>query len=308
MTGSAVAGAIGVWGHLDSLPERELRSYVSTVAELGYGCLWVPETVGREPYVLLAAVIREAGDRMRLGTAIASIWGHDAQSTKMAALTLHELTGGRFVLGLGVSHAHLAQKLRGHTYDRPLTRMREFLDGYERLPYRGPRITGSDGEPSEPPIVLAALRERMLQLAAQRAHGAFPYLVTVEWVAWMRGVLDGAAFDAGRSSPKLIVSLPVVLESDPRRASVAARGYLAPYLRTPNYQASWALQGFAPEDWAQPGSDRLIDAMVAWGDADALGSRVRAMHVAGASEVALIPLSPDGVTEHLPTLTALAPG
>ena len=128
----------------------------------------------------------------------------------MAALTLQEATGGRFVLGLGVSHPHLAQRLRGHTFDRPLTRMREFLEAYRAAVYKGPMI---DGAP-EPPILLAALRERMLALSATDADGAFPYLVTPERVAWTRSVLDSAAPDR---HPLLAVSMPAVLATDAAR-------------------------------------------------------------------------------------------
>lgn len=292
-------GAVGVWSHLDGLPAAELRVFVGRVEALGYDALWVPETVGREPYALLGALSGET-KRLLLGTSIASIWGHDAMSTRMAAMTLHELSGGRFVLGLGVSHLHLAQKLRGHTYEKPVSRMREFLADLRRLPYRGPTLD------SEPPVLIAALRERMLGLAASDADGAFPYLVTPERLAWMRQLLDREAAAAGRSAPILAVTLPVVLEPDPSTARATARAYLAPYLRTPNYHASWAAQGFDPSDWASPASDRLVDAMVAWGAAVALRGRLAAMQAAGADHVALIALAPDGTTEHLPTLEALA--
>jgi probable F420-dependent oxidoreductase len=299
-------GPVGVFGHLDSLPAAALRPYAARAAALGYGALWVPETVGREPFALLGAVA-EAAQGMWLGTAIASIWGHDAMTTRMAAMTLHELTGGRFVLGLGVSHAHLAQRLRGHVYERPLGSMREFLEAYRRLPYKGPLLPGENGEaPSEPPILIAALRVGMLTLAATVSDGAFPYLVGAGRVAAIRDVLDTAAATPERPRPVLAVSLPVVLETDPALARAAARGYLAPYLRTPNYQASWELQGFDASDWTQPGSDRLVDAMVAWGSAATLRQRIAEMHAAGADHVALIPLAPDGLTEHLPTLEALA--
>ncbi len=296
-------GPVGAWGHLDTLPAADLRPYVRRVADLGYGALWVPETVGREPFALLGAVSEHAGD-MWLGTSIASIWARDAMASRMAALTLHELTGGRFVLGLGVSHPHLAQKLRGHTYDKPLTRMREYLADYRRLPFRGPTMLDTEGVATEPPILLAALRERMLDLAATETAGGFPYLVTAERAAWIRQTLNAAAGDDKR--PLLAVTLPVVLGQEPEVARAAARGYLAPYLRTPNYQASWALQGFGPDDWTQPGSDVLVDAMVAWGSAEELLVRIAAMHSAGADHVALIPVAPDGTTEHLPTLEALA--
>jgi len=294
-------GRLGAWGHLDSLPIEEARAYARRVDELFYGTLWVPETAGREPFTLLGLLAAETTN-IRLGTSIVGIWGHDAQTTRMAAMTLHEATGGRFVLGLGVSHLHLAEKLRGHHYERPLTRMREYLAAYRAAVYRGPTAEAGD-----PPILIAALRERMLTLAATEADGAFPYLVTPERVVWMRGVLDSAA--AGlEARPILAVSMPAVLEPDPEAARATARAYLGPYLRTPAYQASWSQQGFVEADWGKPGSDRLVDGMVAQGDIDALRARLAELVAAGADHVAVIPLGPDGTTEHLPTLEALARG
>jgi len=293
-------GRLGAWGHLDSLPIDAARAYARRVDELGYGTLWVPETVGREPFTLLGLLAGETRE-IRLGTSIVGIWGHDAQTTRMAAQTLHEATGGRFVLGLGVSHPHLAEKLRGHTYDRPLTRMREYLAAYRAAIYKGPMANGA----GDPPILIAAIRERMLALAATEADGAFPYLVTPERLAWTRSVLDAASLER---APILAVSMPAVLEPDPAAARTAARAYLAPYLRTPAYQASWHEQGFAEDDWDKPGSDRLVDAMVAWGDVEALRARVGQLVEAGAEHVAVIPIGPDGTTEHLPTLEALAQG
>ena len=294
-------GRLGVWGHLDSLSIDGARAYAKRVEELGYGTLWVPETVGREPFTLLGLLAGETTE-IRLGTSIVGIWGHDAQTTRMAAQTLHEATDGRFVLGLGISHPHLAEKLRGHTYDRPVTRMREYLAAYRSAIYRGPMASGA----GEPPVLIAALRQRMLGLAATEADGAFPYLVTPERVAWTRGMLDAAA--AGRDRPILAVSMPTVLEADVETARAAARAYLGPYLRTPAYRACWSEQGFDEADWDKPGSDRLVDAMVARGDAEALHARIAELVAAGADHVAVIPLAPDGTTEHLPVLEALARG
>ena len=294
---------LGVWGHLDTLDAVGVRAYVRRVATLGYSTLWVPETVGREPFTLLgmlAADAREAG--AGLGTSIVGIWGHDAQTTRMAAATLAEATDGRFTLGLGVSHPHLATKLRGHTYDRPLVRMREYLAAYRGAVLRGEAVEGGD----DPPVLLAALRDRMAALAATEADGVFPYLITPERVAAMRGVIDKAAASAGRPRPTLAVTLPVALAGAVPDPHAAARAYLTPYLRTPNYQASWALQGFVAADWASPGSDRLVDAMVACGDQTQTHARVDAMTAAGADHVALIPLAPDGASEHLLTLEAVA--
>jgi probable F420-dependent oxidoreductase len=297
-------GPLGAWGHLDSIPASGVRAHVARVAALGYGALWVPETVGREPFTLLGAVAEAAGGRMWLGTSIVGVYGRDAMATRMGAMTLHELTGGRFALGLGVSHPHLVQKLRGHAWDKPLSTMRQYVADMHRLPYVGPRL--GEGASAEPPILVAALRERMLAFAAAETDGAFPYLVTPARVAWMRDVLDANAAE-GRGRPVLAVTQPCVLDADPETARAAARAYLAPYLRPINYQASWEAQGFGPDDWAQPGSDRLVDAMVAWGTADELRARIAEHRAAGADHVAVIPLSATGVTEDPGVLEAVAP-
>lgn len=285
-------GRIGVWGHLDSLDAGEVRAYARRVEELGFGALWVPETVAREPFTLLGMLAGETRT-LSLGTSVINIWGRDAQSTRMSAMTLAEATAGRFVLGLGVSHPHLAEKLRGHRFERPLSFMRAYLAAYREAVYRGP----GDVE-QQPPILVAALRERMTDLAATDADGAFPYLVTAERVGWMRGRLDAAA---GSERPTLAVTMPVALDG-----REAARAYLKPYLRTPTYQASWDLQGFTADDWAAPGSDRLVDAMIVTGSVADVRDRHDAMLAAGADHVAVIPIAPDGTTEHLPTLEAIA--
>jgi probable F420-dependent oxidoreductase len=295
-------GQVGVWAHLDTLTAAGLHAFARRVEALGYGTLWVPETVGREPFALLGA-ISTTTSTIRLGTSIASIWARDAQTARMAALTVQEASGGRFTLGLGVSHPHLAERLRGHHYEKPLTRMREYLTAYRAAVWKGPQLDPV----GEPPILLAALRERMLTLAASQTAGAFPYLVTARRLAWMRDLLDDVA--VGERRPTLAVTLPVVLADGPADPAGidAARAYLAPYLRAPNYQASWAAQGLTEGDWARPGSDRLVQAMIAIGPPEALQARTRELLEAGADHVALIALAPDGTSEQLPTLEALAP-
>jgi len=289
-------GRLGVWGHLDSLAAPDAIAYARRAEQLGYGTLWVPETVGREPIALLA-LLAGATDAINLGTSIVNIWGRDAQSARMAAQTIAEASGGRFVLGLGVSHPHLAEKLRGHRFARPLSRMREYIAAYRTAVYRGPTVDGV----SEPPLMIAALRERMVDLAATDADGALPYLVTAERVGWMRERLDAAA---NGDHPQLAVTLPVVIGNPDDRE--AARAYLKPYLRTPTYQASWELQGFDPSDWEPPGSDRLADVMVAIGSVDLVRERIGAMLASGADHVAIIPLARDGTTENAATLEGLA--
>jgi len=294
-----LTGRVGVWGHLDSLTADRLVSYARRVEELGYASLWVPDVVGRDPFATLA-LLAHTTQRIALGTSIASIWSRTPQATRMAALTLHEASRGRFILGLGVSHPHMAARLHGSQYDRPLTRMRDYLAAYRAAKYVAPL----DSPEPEPPVVLAALRERMLELAAREADGAFAYLVTPERARWMRARLDATA--RGPSRPLLAVSVPVVDDDDPPAARDVARRYLTPYLRTPNYQASWSQQGFKEYDWQKPGSDRLVDGMVAWGEAAALWRRVDEMAASGADHVVVIPLAPDGTTEHAPVLEQLS--
>jgi probable F420-dependent oxidoreductase len=295
-------GRLGAWGHLDTLPMERAREYARRVDDLGYGTLWVPETASREPFVLLAGLV-ESTTSIKLGTSIASIWARDAQTARMAAMTLQEASAGRFVLGLGVSHQHLAEKLRGHHYDKPLTRMREYLAAYRAARYLGPMPPEGAGEP---PILLAALRDRMTALAATDADGAFPYLVTPAHVAHMRALLDRAVATADAPRATLAVTLPVMLSTVRDEAWAAARAYLTPYLRTPNYRASWAVQGFEESDWEKPGSDRLVDAMVACGSVEDARERIAEMLAAGADHVAIIPLDADGNDDDLATLEALA--
>ena len=296
-------GPLGVWGQLATLPAAELRPFVARSAELGYGALWVGDGAARDPFAQLAALADAAGS-MALGTSIVNIFGRDAMASRMGAMTLHELTGGRFALGLGVSHVHLVQKLRGHVYDKPLTRMREYLDAYHQLPYRGPLLEGT-GVATEPPVLIAALRRRMLELAATETDGTLPFFVTADRIGWMREVLDEAA-PAGRSRPLIATALAAVVEPDAGRARAAGRAWMTPYCRAENYQHSLAEQGFGADDWEPPFSDRLVDATVAWGDPERVRARIAEYHAAGADHVAIIPLAADGTPEHGPTLEAIA--
>jgi probable F420-dependent oxidoreductase len=298
-------GPIGIWGHLPSLQAAQLRPFVARAAELGYGALWVGEGTARDPFALLAAVADVSG-QMMLGTSIVNIFGQDAMSSKMGAQTLQELTAGRFALGLGVSHVHLVQKLRGHAYEKPYTRMREYLDSYAAMPYKGPMLDHRDGRPSEAPVLIAALRPRMLALAASATSGTLPYLVSAARTAWMREVLD-ANTPAGHPRSVLAPAVPVVLEADAEVARQVGREWIVPYCRSVNYQNSLAEQGFDTTDWEPPYSDRLIDEIVAWGDADRLRERIAAYHAAGADQVAIIPLAARS-RDPVQVVEALAPG
>ncbi len=264
-------GRIGLWtGTLDALEVPAAREAVTELDEQGWGALWFGEAYGREA-LTAAQLYLGASRRLVVATGIASIYARDAMATAGAAKTLEAAHPGRFVLGLGVSHAPLVERMRGHTYDSPLAAMRGYLDAMDAAPY----VVA--GDVPAPPRLLAALGPKMLELARERADGAHPYLVTPEHTAMARGVLgDG---------PVLAVEQAVVLGDDVEAWRERAHAHLEIYTGLPNYRASWRRQGVgADDDVVRGGSERLKQAMVARGLDDAVG-RVRAHLAAGASHV-----------------------
>ncbi len=193
--------------------------------------------------------------------------------------TLAEAYPGRFLLGLGVSHIPLVEQIRGHSYGKPVASMRAYLDGMDRAPYRAvpPRVS--------PIRVLAALGPQMLRLAAERAGGAHSYFVPPEHTARAREILD--------SDRLLAVEQAVVHETDPAKAREIARAHTSRYLALPNYVNNLRRLGFGDADLVGSGTDRLVDAIVAWGDMNAVIDRVRAHQSAGANHVCVQVLPPD---------------
>jgi probable F420-dependent oxidoreductase len=266
-------GRVGIWTFaLDLQPAARARELAAEIEALGYGAVWVPDAVGRDPLVH-AALLLSGTDRIVVGTGIAQIWGRDPMSMKGGWKTLSEAFPGRFVLGLGVSHQPIVEGLRGQSYSRPLTAMREYLDGMDGAMYIG-------AEPAEPPRrVLAALGPKMLALAAERADGAHPYNVPPEHTARAREILGPDKLLAPEQA--------VLLETDPAEARRIGRGHLAIYRDLPNYMNNLRRFGITDHDLAGDGSDRLVDMLVAWGDADTIRARVHAHLDAGADHVAV---------------------
>jgi probable F420-dependent oxidoreductase len=277
---------VGLWtGALDMVPAARARDLAAELETLGYGAIWVPEVAGRDPFVHLALLL-SATDRIVGATGIASIWARDAVATSSAAKTLTEAFPERVVIGLGASHANLVSGLRGHDYDKPLTAMRAYLDGIAAAPYTAHR--------PETPVryVLAALRRRMLGLAGERTAGAHPYFVTPEHTLRAREMLG--------PKPLLCPEQAVVLETDRDRARTIARAHTSVYLAQPNYVNNLRELGFTDDDLTPPGgSDALVDALVAWGDVDAVVGRVRGHLDAGADHVAVqvLPAEKRGVPD-----------
>jgi probable F420-dependent oxidoreductase len=279
--GRAVAeqlGRVGLWTRqLDHQPAERVRAAIAELEELGWGSLWFWEVFGREA-LTSAGLLLAATRRMVIASGIANIWARDPVAMAAAGRTLAEAYPGRFVLGVGVSHGPIVDA-RGHRYRQPLEKMRAYLDAMDASPWQGPPLA------DEPPRVLAALGPRMLELAAERSAGALLYNAPPEATASARELLG--------PGPLLAVEQAVLLEEDPAEARRIARDFIAFYMTLPNYAGAWDRAGFGPEERAGGGSDRLVDAVVAWGGPETIAGRVRAHLDAGADHVCLQVLSPD---------------
>ncbi|CAN5331961.1 TIGR03620 family F420-dependent LLM class oxidoreductase [soil metagenome] len=283
-------GPVGVWcSQLQWQPATRAQEAVGEIEELGYAALWVGEATGKE-VMTHAAILLASGGRIVVATGIASIWARDPMAMANAGRTLAEAYPGRFVMGLGVSHPFLNEP-RDRPYQRPLSAMRDYLEAMDSAPYVGP-------EADMPPRLLAALGPKMIELARDRTFGAHPYLVPVEHTALARGIL-------GRG-PVLAPEQAVVLEQDPRIARDLARSHLSTYLGLSNYADNLRRLGYEEEDLDRGGSDRLVDALVAWGDVDAILRRVTAHRAAGADHVAIRILVEDPARLPLQELRAVA--
>jgi probable F420-dependent oxidoreductase len=275
-------GATGIWTtKLDNFPAAQTQEAVAELEELGFGALWFGEATGREA-LANAGLLLAGTKRIVIATGIANIYGRDPVTMAAAQKTLAEAYPNRFLLGLGVSHVPLVEKLRGHRYDKPVATMRAYLEGMDKAPYQ------AVPPPSKPPRVLAALGPKMLQLSAERADGAHPYNTTPKHTAQARELLG--------PGPYLCPEQAVVLETNPAKARAIARKFLAIYLTLPNYTNNFLRLGFQEADFANGGSDRLIDAVIAWGDLKAVLSRIHEHHSAGADHVCIQVLTEDPKT------------
>ncbi len=285
----------GVFFYPDGLTSREAVAFARRIEALGYSALWLPEAGGRDPFVLASRLLDHT-ETLVVATGIANIYARDAVAMKAAQYTLAEQSGGRFLMGIGVSHRLLVEDVRGHVYGPPLAAMKAYLDRYAAAGF------GAVPPAERPPVLLAALGPKMLELARERADGAHPYMVTPEHTREARKVLG-----QGRL---LCCEHKVLLEADRAKARAIARATpaLAMGLSLPNYRNSLIRQGFEAKDFENGLSDRLIDALVATGDADAIDRRIVEHEAAGADHVCLHPLHPEAKSEPWwPTLEALAP-
>jgi probable F420-dependent oxidoreductase len=278
-TGTMDLGRVGIWTFsLELQPAAQAQEAAAELESLGYRALWIPEAMGREAFTH-AGLLLAGTKRLIVATGIANVWARDAMAMAAAEKTLDEAYPDRFLLGLGVSHAPLVEGMRGHRYEKPLSFMRRYLDAMDLAPFMATPPT------TPPQRVIGALAPKMLALAAQRTRGAHPYFVPPEHTARARAIMG--------AGPLLAPEQAVILETDPAAARAIARGHMAMYLGLPNYANNLRSLGFGDDDLANGGSDRLVDAIVAWGDVDAIRSRVRAHHDAGADHVCIQVLPPD---------------
>jgi probable F420-dependent oxidoreductase len=268
-------GRIGIWsGGLRTAELAEAQDAAAELESLGFGALWIP---GRDDGVFeRAAALLDATERVTVATGIASVWRYTAAGAAAAHAELTAAHPGRFLLGIGISHSPLVEKDGLGTYERPLAKMRTYLDELDEATRPVPREER----------VLAALAPKMLGLAAERARGTHPYLVGATHTAFARETVG--------LGPLVAPEQGVVLERDPTRAREIARAHLAqPYITLPNYRANWERQGFSADDMAGAGSDRLVDGLVAWGGEDAIAARIQEHRDAGADHVCLQVLTGD---------------
>lgn len=268
---------IGIWTAFEKQPASKLKEAVAELEQLGYGAVWYSEGLGRES-LTQAGLLLSASSRMVIATGITNIYGRDPVTAASAQKTLSEAYPDRFVLGLGVSHIPLVESLRGHAYEKPVAKMSAYLDAMDKAPY-------NSVAPASMYRVLAALGPKMLELSGKRTNGAHTYNVTPEHTATAREILG--------AGPWLCVEQAVVLEADAAKARQIARAFLGFYLTLPNYTNNFLRLGFTEDDSKNGGSDRLIDAIIAWGTLDAVKKRIEAHLAAGADHVCIQALPAD---------------
>jgi probable F420-dependent oxidoreductase len=264
----------GVWSHhLRYGDASESAEAAAELDKLGYSAMWIPDVGGD----VLGSVehLLGAAPRIAVATGILNVWMHEASEVAHRRASWSSAWQQRFLLGLGVSHAVLIDHGNPGRYNKPFSKMVEFLDGLDaaEVPYP------ADAR------VLAALRPKMLGLARERAAGVHPYFVPVEHVARARETLGPNAM--------IGVELAVVLDTDPTTARETARKHTAVYTSLPNYTNNLLNFGFTESDFADRGNDRLVDAIVAWGSIDTIAKRVAAMRDAGADHVCIQVIRPD---------------
>lgn len=263
---------LAVWINTIGYRSADLVAFARRLEAWGYGTLWINDGMGSDPMVLAARILAGT-ERLQVALGVANIYSRDPTMMVGAQYGLNEQWGGRFLLGMGASHAFIVEGMRGHEYGKPVPTMRAYLEAMAAIEYAGP-------PPAEKPLtVIAALGPKMLELARTMADGAHPFGTIPAHTAMARDILGPGKL--------LLVEQKVMLETDPDAARVIARGLVSGLAAIPNYRNSLLRMGFAEEDFADEVSDRAADAMLAWGDEAAIRRRIQEHWDAGADQVAI---------------------
>ena len=279
----------GIWSSALRYGEPGPSAAAATELEqLGYSALWVPD-VGGDVFAAVKNLLA-ATTSTTIATGILNLWMHTPEETAAQHAALTAEHGARFLVGIGVSHAPLIDRVKEPgAYRKPLQQMTEFLDG----------LDAAETPLAQDDRCLAALGPKMLELSRTRTAGTHPYLVTPEHSRIAREALGPDGLVASEQG--------VVLETDPTKAREAARAHLATYLALPNYANNWLRLGFTEADIADGGSDKLVDALVVWGDEATIAARVQEHRDAGASHVCIQVLGGAPLDLPLEQWRALAP-
>ncbi|MGR8950281.1 MAG: LLM class flavin-dependent oxidoreductase [Gammaproteobacteria bacterium] len=278
----------------------ELVAATKRLESMGYHELWLPEIFGREPFATAGYLLANT-DRIRVSSGIANVYVHDADSAAQAANTLCEFADGRFRLGLGVSHPILIED-RGHEWVPPVKKMRAYLKRLREAPILSPLAD----KPA--PVIVAGHGPGLMKVAAEFGDGSFLFLQAPETVKQAREAIG--------PDKELHVAIRCVIDENPQSARDVARRANAFYLSLPAYHRVWSSLGFEPADWESGGSDRLIDAICAWGSLDQVTARLQDYVDAGATHIVLYPCNADedyqpdsamSLNWNWPLLEAMAP-
>lgn len=268
-------GSVGVWlSKLSLVGAAEAVSVARCIEECGYGSLWIGETTTGKEVLTHAGLLLAGTEQLVIGTGIASVWARDAVAAHAGAVTLGEAYPGRFVLGLSVSHRQLAE-VRGHRYDRPLAAMRGYLD--EMAAARCDAPAG----PVPVPVVLAALGPKMTTLAIERTTGVHTYFMPVDHTRRSRQLMGATS--------ALLPEQAFVVDANPVRARSIAREHMAFYWGSQTIYGRWRISASGRGTWLG-GANRLVDALVAWGEPDHVAQRITEQLNAGADHVLVQPL------------------
>jgi probable F420-dependent oxidoreductase len=261
--------------------------------ELGYDTLWLPETVGKNPFVLAAWLLANT-TKLKLATGIANIYHREPTVSRALQYTLGEQSADRFMMAIGVSHKPLVEGVRKLEYGPPVATMRNYLEQMDTAPYNAVR------DDNDPLTLIAALGPKMLELAKTHTQGAHPYFTGPSHTKMAREILG--------EGPLLCVEQKVILETNAEKARELARPVAKIYNRLPNYRNNWLRMGLTEDDIDNL-SDRFIDETFAWGDVDALRERINEHMEAGADHVCIQPVNTNGVFGdiHWECLEALSP-